>query len=107
MNIFYPAYKTSDREIGWIVSETGRIFIGFDLFGCKTLPATLGLEINLFEFRPARRNDNGENGLFNSIEYTKEVDGRIKDLIDGLIDLRLSHPHLVQLEIELLEELDE
>ncbi len=103
MNTFYPAYKTIDREIGWLVTETGRIFLAFSMFGDGEPPLGIYGNEDLQEDIAATRSDNDKISLFSAIEYTKEVDSRIKEIIDGLITIRLSHPHLVQLELVLDE----
>ena len=105
MNIYYPAYRGVDREIGWIVADDGRIFFAIHiLYETPDPPLFLAGNEDLIKCIPASRKEDPDHpDLFLAIEYSKEVDDHIKSIVDALISTRLAHPSLNQLELVFLE----
>ena len=108
-NIFYPLFTNNDREIGYITSMLGVVYLAYQIVD-EDYPypvIAIVLDEDKVELIPARRqpktldNEDPPIEMFWAIVYDKEVDDRIKEMVDVLIAIRLGHPSITQLELDI------
>jgi len=80
-------------------TDEGQDILFEDVGRCRLMAAVLGVGTSP---RQVGRSEGGRRWIV--VPHTREVDRIIYDLVDILIDIRMKHPTMVQLRLQLTEE---